>query len=96
MNLNNITAEDLKNHRIVPVMWGPEHGLLFLVQDTDTPQVPGYPPRSLEYVDFGLAHAYKVIEAKYKQFDYWPKFHDRNEFYSRGLDKSMNDSILRS
>lgn len=46
--------------------------LVFLVDDIETPSVPGYPAQALEYFP-NAETARKVIEETYNQLDYWPK-----------------------
>ena len=102
MELSELTEQMFKNHprkgatRIVPVMWEPKKGMLFLVEDVHCPQVPGFPAISLCDVNEGLKKAYDLIEATYKKFDYKPIYHDRKEFYFRGLDTKLLNQIRRS
>lgn len=78
MELCDIQIKHLKNAKrnnqlvIVDFDSNGEKCLVFLVEDSKSPQVPGYPAESLSYFDT-VRDAREAIVEKYKQLNYFPK-----------------------
>ena len=88
LELSDVSREMLENpdwderyeaRKIVIVRFSNGRCLTFLVTDTKTPQVPGYPAHSLSFFD-SHQQAVEAVKQKLKEIDYMPKHQDYGYF----------------
>ena len=91
MKVSEVTIGALKNRQsghggqLVIVDFNNDGGncLVFLVDDCDKPEVPGYPACSIERFD-SVETAREEISSLYKNLNYYPKYNKHISVFTKG------------